>query len=185
MLVTVAALLLFADIVTKLLVVAHVQPGERISVLGQQLFITFTRNSGAAFSLGEGATLLFSVVAVVVIAVIVRLASRLRSVAWAVALGLLLGGSTGNLLDRIFRSPGFLRGAVVDWIGTVDGRFPIFNLADSGIVVGGALAVLLSWIGLRVDASVERRDSSGSVEEPEVNDGGAHGELQDERRDDE
>lgn len=155
-----ALVLLVADVVSKLLVVARVEPGERIGLIGNLLFITFTRNSGAAFSLGESATVLFSAVAIVVIVVIVRQAPRLRSRAWAVALGLLLGGAAGNLSDRLFRSPGVLRGAVVDWIGTVDGRFPVFNLADSGIVVGGLLAVLLSWIGLRVDATVEGRGRS-------------------------
>lgn len=165
-LVVVAVLLLTADIVTKLAVVAHVRPGERIHLLGDALFITLVRNSGAAFSVGQGATLVFSLVAIIVIVVIVRVARRLRSRAWAVALGLVFGGATGNLVDRVFRGPGFLHGAVVDWIGTVGGHFPVFNLADSGIVVGGALAVLLSWIGLRVDATVDGRDREPPVHQP-------------------
>jgi len=84
-----------------------------------------------------------------VILVIVRTAARLRSLPWALVLGLLLGGAAGNLADRLFRSPGPLRGAVVDWI---DFRvWPVFNVADSAIVVGGLLAVWLSFRGIEID----------------------------------
>ena len=84
---------------------------------------------------------------------IIRTARRIYSLPWAVALGLLLGGATGNLTDRIFRSPGLLRGWVVDWIQVP--HWPVFNLADSAIVCGGILAVLLSARGIRLDG---RRD---------------------------
>ena len=110
-----------------------------------------SRNSGAAFSFAQGATVLFTAVAVAVIVVIVRTARRLGSAGWAVSLGLLLGGATGNLADRIFRAPGPGRGAVVDFI---DFRvWPVFNLADSAIVCGGLLAVLLSLRGIELDGS--------------------------------
>jgi signal peptidase II len=86
-----------------------------------------------------------------VIVVIVRTARRLGSTGWAVSLGLLLGGATGNLVDRIFRAPGPGRGAVVDFI---DFRvWPVFNLADSAIVVGGLLAVVLSMRGVELDGT--------------------------------
>ena len=96
-------------------------------------------------------TAVFGLVAIAVAVAIVRTARRLRSLTWAITLGLLLGGALGNLGDRIFRSPGFLRGHVVDWIELP--HWPVFNLADSAICVGGALAVFLSWRGIQVDGS--------------------------------
>jgi signal peptidase II len=110
-----------------------------------------SRNSGAAFSFAEGATIVFTAVAVAVVVVIARTARRLGSSSWALSLGLLLGGALGNLVDRVFRSPGPGRGAVVDFL---DFRvWPVFNLADSAIVVGGLLAVLLSFRGLEIDGT--------------------------------
>ena len=91
-------------------------------------------------------TVVFSLIAVGVIIAILRTARRLRSLPWAITLGLLLGGATGNLGDRLFRSPGLLRGYVVDWIELP--HWPVFNLADSCIVCGGILAVLLAARGI-------------------------------------
>ena len=107
------------------------------------------RNSGAAFSIGTSMTVVFSLIAVGVIFAILRTARRLRSVPWAVTLGLLLGGAAGNLGDRIFRSPGPFRGYVVDWIQLP--HWPVFNVADSCIVCGGILAVLLAARGIPLD----------------------------------
>lgn len=143
----VAALVVALDAVSKALVVAYLTGGREVRLLGGALLLVQSRNSGAAFGLGTGATLLFSAVAVVIAAVIVRVARRLTSRAWAVALGLLLGGALGNLADRVFRSPGVFRGRVVDWI---DFRFwPTFNLADAAITVGAVLVVVLSSRGVR------------------------------------
>jgi signal peptidase II len=145
----VAALVLAADVVSKVLVVATMASGAVVRLVGHYLVLTNTRNSGAAFSVGTGATLLFTAVAVVVVIVIVRASKRLRSVGWAICLGLLLGGALGNLVDRLFRAPGPLRGKVVDWIQLP--HWPVFNLADSAIVVGGCIAVLLSVRGVPFD----------------------------------
>lgn len=145
----VAALVLVLDIVTKVVVVAELE-GKRQLEFGQ-LIIRVSRNPGAAFSFAEGATLLFTAVAIAVIVVIVRVSTRLRSVGWAVSLGLLLGGASGNLVDRLLRSPGPGRGAVVDFIDFQ--VWPSFNIADSGIVVGGLLAVLLSFRNIEVDGT--------------------------------
>jgi signal peptidase II len=155
-----AAGLFVADLVTKVLVVAELAGREPVRLLGGALYLTYARNPGAAFSFAEGATVLFSAVAAIVVAVIVRTASRLRSLPWAICLGLILGGAAGNLVDRTFRSPGPLRGQVVDWISAFDpaGRvWPIFNVADSGIVVGGILAVLLAALGYEMDGTRHRR----------------------------
>ena len=115
---------------------------------------------GAAFSFAEGATILFSLIAVVVAVVIVRSARRMFSTGWAVALGLVLGGALGNLIDRIFRDPGFLRGGVVDFLSVLapDGRvWPVFNVADSAIVCGGILGAFLALRGIEFDGSRTRR----------------------------
>lgn len=147
----VAALVLALDVASKVWVVAELEGQRRLELLGGQLLVQVSRNPGAAFSLGEGATLLFTAVAIAVVVVILRVSRRLGSTGWAVSLGLLLGGASGNLVDRLLRSPGPGRGAVVDFIDFQ--VWPSFNVADSGIVVGGLLAVLLSFRGVEVDGS--------------------------------
>jgi signal peptidase II len=156
LLLALAAVILLADLATKLLVVASIAPGENIRVLGGLLYLTHLRNVGAAFSFAEGFTILFTVIAVAVAVVIVRTARRLYSTGWAISLGLVLGGAVGNLLDRIFRDPGFLRGGVVDFLSVFgpDGRvWPVFNVADSAIVCGGVLGALLALRGIDFDGS--------------------------------
>lgn len=154
-----ALLVLAADAVSKALVVAKLSDRPPVKVLGGLVYLTETRNTGAAFSLAEGATVLFALIAVAVIVAILRTARRLRSLPWAICLGLILGGASGNLADRLARSPGPLRGAVVDWISVLDpngGVWPIFNLADSGIVCGGVLAIVLATLGHEVDGGSTR-----------------------------
>jgi signal peptidase II len=154
-LVGVAVLVLALDIVTKVLVVAKLSDRAPISLLGGFLHLRVSRNPGAAFSLGTSLTALYSVIAITVIVVILRTSRRIRSLPWAITLGLLLGGATGNLTDRIFRYPGPFRGWVVDWIQIP--HWPVFNLADSAIVCGGILAVLLSARGIRLDGQRDLR----------------------------
>ncbi|HEX4654677.1 MAG TPA: signal peptidase II [Mycobacteriales bacterium] len=153
-----ALAVLLADVVSKVAIVATMHEGETVRVLGRLLRIDYTRNAGAAFSIGTGATVLFTAVAVVVAVVIVRQARRLVSRSWGVTLGLLLGGALGNLVDRLLRSPGPLRGHVVDWIELP--HWPVFNIADSAIVIGGCIAVLLAARGVPLDASAESDTSS-------------------------
>ena len=151
-----AAGVLAADLATKLIVVATIEPGADIRLLGGLLYLTQLRNLGAAFSFAEGATVLFSLIAVAVSVVIVRTARRLFSRGWAPALGLVLGGALGNLVDRVFRDPGFLRGGVVDFLSVFgpDGRvWPVFNIADSAIVCGGILGAVLALRGIEFDGS--------------------------------
>ena len=144
-----ALTVLLADLVSKVLVVRLLRPGEVVEVVGDLLHLTLARNPGAAFSIGTGQTALFALVAVVVVVAILRSVRRLRSGGWAVALGLLLGGALGNLIDRIFRAPGPFRGYVVDWIKLP--HWPVFNVADSAIVCGAVLAVLLAVRGIDLD----------------------------------
>jgi len=147
----VAALVLALDIATKVLVVAELESRRTLVLLGGQLLVRVSRNPGAAFSFAEGATLLFTTIAVVVVVVILRMSRRVASRGWAVSLGLLLGGASGNLVDRLLRSPGPGRGAVVDFIDFQ--VWPSFNVADSAIVTGGVLAVLLSLKGIELDGT--------------------------------
>jgi signal peptidase II len=165
-LVGVAAFVLTADAVSKAIVVARLPGHAPIRLLGGLLTLRLLRNSGAAFSIGTSMTIVFTAIAVGVIIFILRTARRLRSMRWAVTLGLLLGGATGNLADRLLRSPAPLRGSVVDWIELP--HWPVFNLADSAIVCGGVLAVLLAVLGLRMDGSREVARPPGTPPPPET-----------------
>jgi signal peptidase II len=169
-LVAVAAFVLAADIATKAIVVAHLRPDQPVHVLGNVFEFWLTRNPGAAFSVGTGETAVFTVIAFGVIVYIARTARKLYSAGWAIALGLLLGGAMGNLGDRIFRAPGLFRGDVVDWIGVVPRYYPIFNLADSAIVCGGILTVILAMRGYHLDGT--RSVDEHSVDEHSVDNHG-------------
>jgi len=161
-LVTVAALVWAADVISKVIVVATLSENAPVPVIGPLLRLDYIRNPGAAFSLGaDGYTVVFTLIAAAVIIAILRMARTLASRRWAVALGLLLGGALGNLTDRIARSPGPLRGWVVDFIQLP--HWPVFNLADSAICCGGALMVLLTVLGLRPDGQVERGRGAGET----------------------
>ena len=147
----VAATVIAADVISKVLVVAKIPEQTYVHVIGNVFMLTQVRNGGAAFNLGGTSnTIVFTLIAVGVVSYILRAAGRMRSTGWAVALGLLLGGATGNLIDRIFRAPGPFRGDVVDWI-YVTRYWPVFNVADSCIVCGGILIVLLVLLGIRPD----------------------------------
>jgi signal peptidase II len=155
----VAAVVLSLDIVSKVIVAAKLGDHRPVRLLGGALYLVETRNSGAAFSMGTGATVVLTVIALAVVVVILRTARRMRSVGWAVALGLILGGALGNIVDRLFRAPGVGRGNVVDWISLFsnDGsRFAIFNLADSAITCGAVLAAILALRGVDLDGTRSR-----------------------------
>ncbi|QEV17633.1 MULTISPECIES: signal peptidase II [Streptomyces] len=150
----VAAVAYAFDLVSKMIVVAKLEHHDAIEVFGEWLRFNAIRNAGAAFGFGEAFTIIFTCIAAAVIVVIARLARKLYSLPWAIALGLLLGGALGNLTDRIFRAPGVFEGAVVDFIAPKG--FAVFNLADSAIVCGGILIVLLSFKGLDPDGTVHK-----------------------------
>jgi signal peptidase II len=149
LLLCVAAGVLALDLLSKLLAVRHLSDREPIDLLGGLLTLRLVRNPGAAFGMAQGLTLVLTAIAVVVVVVILRMARRLHSAWWAVALGLVLGGALGNLVDRLFRAPSPGRGHVVDFLELP--RWPVFNLADSAIVVAGLLMVLLSARGVPHD----------------------------------
>lgn len=148
-----------ADQVTKYLAEAGLTPGELVPVLGTVLGLQLVYNPGAAFSFATGMTWVFTLVSVVVVVVIARTSRRLGSTGWAVALGLLLGGSLGNLVDRLFREPAFARGHVVDFI-SYNGWF-VGNVADIAIVAAAVLIAVLALLGREVDGS--RADDAGAA----------------------
>jgi signal peptidase II len=131
------------DQMTKIWAVARLADGP-IEVFGPDIGFRLSRNSGGAFSVFQGFTPLLAVVALVLAVVLVRAVARTEDRWMLVALALVLGGALGNLLDRMVRSPGFLRGEVVDFIGVKS--FPTFNVADAAITVG---ALLLLFATLR------------------------------------
>jgi signal peptidase II len=157
----VALVALALDVVSKVLVVAQLSGDAPKRTLGGLVYLDLARNSGAAFSLGTGFTVILTAVAAVVVVIILRTASRMHSVGWAVSLGLILGGALGNLSDRIFRAPGVGRGHVVDWIsvfGPNGQHWPIFNIADSAICCGAVLAAILALRGIDLDGGAGPRD---------------------------
>jgi signal peptidase II len=156
LLASIAVLVLVADIVTKTIAVAQLEGQEPVPILGGLIYLQLLRNPGAAFSMATGFTWILTVIAIAVVFVIIRVARKLRSTGWAVALGLVLGGALGNLTDRIFRAPGPLQGHVVDMVSPFapNGEaFAVFNLADSAITCGGVLLVLLALMGRELDGS--------------------------------
>jgi signal peptidase II len=152
----VPVLVIGLDLLTKQLALTYLSDREPLRLLGGALYLTLTRNSGAAFSIGGSFTMLFPLVALVVVTAIILLARRLRSVPWAISLGLIVGGALGNVVDRVFRAPGVLRGHVVDMVSLFDpyGQvWPIFNAADSALFCGVVLAVILEFSGRRRDGT--------------------------------
>ncbi|WP_278237158.1 signal peptidase II [Isoptericola sp. AK164] len=154
-----AAVVLVTDQLTKWWALAALTEGERIALLGDLLGLTLVFNPGAALSfMANGYTWVLTIVVVVVVVVILRAMRRIGSLGWAVALGLLLGGALGNLVDRIFRQPGFARGEVVDMIAYAD--FFVGNVADIAIVVAAGLIILLSFRGVGLDGTRQTSDDT-------------------------
>ncbi|MGG5172959.1 signal peptidase II [Pseudarthrobacter sp. J1738] len=150
------------DQLTKLWVTSTMVEGERTPVLPPLLHWYYIRNSGAAFSIGENVTWIFTIVMAVVCIAILTQVRRIGSRWWAVALGLLLGGALGNLTDRLFRDPSFGMGHVVDFIQLPN--FAIFNIADSAVVSSVVIICLLTLRGISIDG---KTPAAASPSEPE------------------
>src|ERR1700754_4304187 len=164
LLAVIAVLVLAADIITKTVAVAQLENRAPLELLGGLVYLQLVRNPGAAFSLATGYTWVLTIVAIAVVVVIIRVPRRLRSIGWAIALGLVLGGALGNLTDRIFRAPGPLQGHVVDMVSPFapNGEaFAVFNLADSAITCGGVLLVLLALLGRELDGTRAGKERVG------------------------
>ncbi len=147
-----AAVLVWAlDQATKVAAVAWLDDGASVTVVPHVFWFTLTRNAGAAFSTGTGFTLVLSLIAVGVVVVVLRLATKLNDRWWALGLGLLLGGALGNLTDRILREPAPLRGHVVDFLHLT--HWPVFNVADIALTFAAITIILRTWRGVALDGS--------------------------------
>ncbi|WP_372462229.1 signal peptidase II [Nocardia rosealba] len=147
----IAAVLFGLDLLTKCLAVAYIDPDDPVPIIGDFARLDLVRNPGAAFSMATGMTWLLTLIAAAVVVGVIRIGRTLRSLWWAIGLGMVLGGAMGNLVDRIFRSPGPLQGHVVDFVAI--GWWPVFNVADSAIVCGAILLVALTIFGFEPDGT--------------------------------
>lgn len=165
LLAAVALSVLVLDVVTKVVAVAQLDPQQPVRLLGGLLTLRLIRNPGAAFSSGERFTYVFSIAAIVVLVfVLVRLVPRVAHPGWAVGLGLLLAGVSGNLVDRLFRTPGVLRGHVVDFLQLP--YWPIFNVADMAIC-GAAGSILVLAVIKNVGVDGVRYTKTSAPAEPD------------------
>ncbi|MDH2416691.1 signal peptidase II [Nocardioides sp. CER19] len=146
---------LAVDQITKAIAADRLADRGSVRVVGSLLQLDLTRNAGAAFSTGTQFTVVLSCLAAAATVVVVIIALRARTVVWAIALGLLLAGITGNLTDRLFRAPGPLRGHVIDFLMLP--HWPVFNVADICITLAAALIVVQAYRGVRLDGRREDR----------------------------
>jgi len=137
------------DQITKSIAVAKLEGHDPITLVPHVFSLEYTTNSGAAFGMAAGMTVVLSALAVVVCAFVIRAASRLRDKGWGVGLGLLLGGALGNLTDRIFRDPSPMRGHVVDFLHL--NHWPIFNFADVALTFAAIVVFWRTWRGVGID----------------------------------
>jgi signal peptidase II len=150
----VAPIVLAADLITKQLALSGLEGEPPVRVLGGLFYLQIVRNPGAAFGMATGMTWVLTLIALAVVIGIIWVMPKLRSVGWAIGLSLVLAGAVGNLVDRFFRAPGALHGHVVDFLSPFAPNgdvFPVFNVADSSIVCGGVLIVLMALLGRDYD----------------------------------
>lgn len=140
-----ALVVLVIDQGTKVWALNSLTPGEKVDLIGSFISLNLIRNPGAAFSIGDGATWILTIVSLAILGWVLVAARKVGTMTWAIALGLLLGGAVGNLGDRFFREPGPGRGHVVDFIDYF-GWF-IGNVADIAIVVGAGIIMVLAYRG--------------------------------------
>jgi signal peptidase II len=159
----IAAVVVTADAVSKALALRDLPGRPPVRLLGGLLTLELKLNPGAAFGVGTSYTAVIALIACGVVVYVIRMAARLRSLAWTIGLGLLLGGAVGNLADRLFRAPGPLRGSVVDWLNLP--HFPwTFNLADASITCAAVLIGILALRGVRADGA----SSTDAARHPQV-----------------
>jgi len=145
-----ALLVILADQGSKFWAAANLTVGESTPVIGDLIRFQLIYNPGAAFSIGTGFTWIFTIIAAIAVVAIALFAWRVTSRAWAILLGLLLGGAATHLGDRLFRAPSFAQGHVVDFIAY--GNLFIGNVADIVIVGCGVFGVILMARGVKFRA---------------------------------
>lgn len=138
--------LVFLDQLTKELAISSLSDGSVLPVIGDILKFRLAYNDAAAFSLGVGQTWVLAIIASCAVLALLWFGPKAKNITWTVIAGLVLGGAAGNLVDRLTRAPGFLNGHVVDFI-SIPFNFPIFNLADTFLVIGVSLAMLRTLMG--------------------------------------
>ncbi|GIF76919.1 signal peptidase II [Asanoa siamensis] len=179
-LVGVAAFIILLDQLTKHFATEELTDRGPVRILGGLVYLSLIRNSGAAFSLASGHTWIFPLIALAVLAWITWMAFKLRSMPWAIALGLVAGGALGNFIDRLFRAPGPFQGHVVDMISLFapyGEKFAVFNIADSALSCGVVLAIILEFSGRQRDGTriplrkaktaAGKDDSAGKTDDPD------------------
>ncbi|WP_078547263.1 signal peptidase II [Litchfieldia alkalitelluris] len=145
----IAVLIILADQLSKWVIVSYMELGQRIPVIHNFLYITSHRNKGAAWGILQGQMWFFYIITTIVVIILVIYIKSLKphQRLFGIALGLMLGGAIGNFIDRIFRKE------VVDfidtWIFSYD--FPIFNIADSALVIGVGLIFILTMFEGKFD----------------------------------
>ena len=142
---TLAILIVAIDQVTKYWAEANLS-SQSIQVIGELLQFRLAYNNAAAFSIGLGATWILTLISLTASTLLIFYGPRVKTMSWAVVAGFALGGAAGNLIDRALKPPQFLNGWVVDFI-QIPFNFPIFNLADTFLVSGVVLAVILTLRG--------------------------------------
>ena len=140
-----ALVIVVLDQTTKVLAETYLVSGS-IPVIGDLLRFTLAYNKGAAFSLGFGATWILTLISSIAILALLIYGPKVKTMDWALIAGFVLGGATGNWIDRMFRQPELFNGHVVDFL-QIPFNFPIFNLADTFLVIGVSLAVLRTALG--------------------------------------
>lgn len=161
----IALTVIAADQLTKLWAEQALTQGERTPLLGDLLGLQLAYNAGAAFSLGTGATWIFTILAGAGTLIAVWFAWRVRSRAWAICIGLLLGGATTHFLDRLLREPSFGQGHVVDFIAYYN--WFIGNVADIAIFAGAVMLLVLTALGLALrPAAAATSDTTAESDEP-------------------
>jgi signal peptidase II len=143
------SLVLAIDQLTKLVALEFLAPGQSVPFIGDVLRLCLVRNDSAAFSLGGGQTWIFTLFSTIAACALLWYAPRTKSSSWALTGGLLLGGVVGNLVDRVTREPGFPNGHVIDFLQLPFG-FPVFNLADTAIVVAMSIVVVRIMRGHKI-----------------------------------
>jgi signal peptidase II len=148
---SIASVAYVIDVVTKVIVVEKLSGRSPVELVGHYFSLYLARNAGAAFSTGTSYTLVLSLIAVAAACAVGWYSRRLASTGWSIGLGFLLAGIVGNLTDRVFREPGFLRGHVVDFF--MFPHFPIFNVADICINIAAAFIIIQAVRGVGIDGA--------------------------------
>lgn len=141
MLLLAAWMVIIVDQAIKNLVIAELMPAIPVDFLGSIVRLNLTANDSAAFSIGFGATWIFSITSTLAALALIWYSFKIETIGWSIMAGVLLGGIVGNLIDRLTRAPGFGIGHVIDYI-QIPFNFPIFNIADMAIVIICSLTVI-------------------------------------------